>query len=134
MADHQVQALACESITDNRPDGPILDAFERRRRAYARIDQIGESATGRITAHEQALLSIIDAAEILIRSNLARTPAGAAVQLWCALSHCADLSREAHTAALAGDLTELELLVDELDWDAKLALAALRSLKAMGAN
>ncbi len=134
MADHGIPAHARNTTTTTRPDGPLLDAFERRRRAYERLDQIDKSPIGKIGAREQALLSIIDAAEIMIRSNLACTPAGAAVQLWCALWHSADISRAAQTAAAAGDVIELELLEDELDWDAKLMLAALRSLKEQEAN
>ena len=54
------------------------------------------------------------------------------IQLWTCLYHSVT-GREDDEAITRGDLERLEQIETRLDWNAKLALAALRSLRAMGA-
>lgn len=75
---------------------------------------------------EKGCWEIIDAAEAAIRAAVARTPAGAAIQVKVAFHHM--LTRRDDAAALmAGDLDHLENA--RLDWPERLVLSALRSLE-----
>lgn len=113
-------------------DEAILAAWERRAAAYARYNALphSEEPGGAYTPEEQAEWDIIDAAEEIIRSHVAATPQGVAVQLWAALQHTTDY-RWDDEACQRRDLTTLESRSDELDWNIRLVVAALRSLKSM---
>jgi hypothetical protein len=137
MDTHGIHARPYETTNTLPPDAPILDAWERRKSAYERLDGLALlecPGIGHVSPEEQDCLHTIDCAEILIRSNIAHTPAGIATQIWCSLSHFPDLSRAEQTATIRGDLVQLAAIEAGLDWNAQLAVAALRSLKMMEAN
>ena len=118
-------------------DAEMEAAWQRRQTAYAAynaqpVDQPGLEPGQVETPEEKRLWAIIDEAETVIRSTVAKTPRGVSIQLWCSLYHSVS-GREDDEAITRGDIDRLESLEDALDWNAKLALAALRSLKAMGA-
>ena len=118
-------------------DAKIEAAWERRQLAYAAynaqpVDQPGLQPGEVETPEEKRLWAIIDEAEEVIRSNVATTPRGVAIQLWCCLYHSV-AGREDDQAITRGDLDRLTALEGKLDWNTRLALAALRSLQAMGA-
>ena len=118
-------------------DAAIVEAWERRKAAYDVYNALpfaderrGQVITvGGYTPEEAAQWAIIDAAEDVIRSTVASTPEGVAIQLWTQLSHCCE--REDEAAALQRDLTHFEAQGDLLDWTERMTVAALRSLATM---
>lgn len=115
-------------------DAAILAAWERRQAAYVRYQVIpfADDESDPYSVEEKALWAIIDEAEEVIRSTVARTPKGVEIQLWVALYHSVS-GREDDEAITRGDLGRLVELEPTFDWNARLAFAALRSLHAMGA-
>jgi len=115
-------------------DSPIIAAWERRQAAYVRYQQnpFPEDANDPQAAEDAALWAIIDEAEEVIRSTAATTPRGVEIQLWVALYH-SFTSREDDAAITRGDLDHLATKEGTLDWGGRLAFAALRSVRAMGA-
>ncbi|WP_066807090.1 hypothetical protein [Sphingomonas asaccharolytica] len=110
------------------PDYAIEAAWERRQTAYAAFKVVDD------LAEEQRLWAVVDTAEEIIRSTNARTPKGVLIQLWCALYHStAALSQEQDDAVTRGDLDAVDAEDRMLDWNARLMIAAMRSLKAMEA-
>lgn len=136
----QVQAYICSKQGGDTPattercghtDAAILDAWERRKAAYARYNALPDNKRDfNRTPEEAAEWRIIDEAEELIRSTTARTPAGVATQLWVSLAHGSG-DKESDVALEQGDLEYFDQLGSGADWNVRLAVAALRSLKAM---
>ncbi len=138
----QVQDYICRKDGETAPvigatrghaaDAAILDAWERRRAAYARYSALPPcDAPGcAMSPQEAAEWEIIETAEEAIRSAVARTPRGVAIQLWTSLAHNTG-SNEADVAIERADLAYFDDLGDRADWNVRLAVAALRSLKAM---
>lgn len=128
-----IPALA-QGATFTDPDAALSKAWDRRQRAYAVYNAIPPNDTldgPSMTPEEIRLWEIIDTAEEVIQSTTARTPHGASIQLWCAL-HYSILRREDDDAVTRGDLAAIDRHDSELDWNARLVLAALRSLQTMG--
>lgn len=117
-------------------DAVIEAAFARRHEAYAAYNALpldsGPVVDGH-GPHELELWEIIDAAEHVIRTTTAKTPRGVMLQLWCAMYHCVD-DTENDEAVNRGDFAALDNLDNDLNWSARLMLAALRSLQAMEAQ
>lgn len=110
------------------PDYVIEAAWERRQTAYAAFKVVDD------LSEEQRLWAVVDTAEEIIRSTNALTPKGVLIQLWCALYHStAALSQEQDDAVTRGDLDAVDAEDRALDWNARLMVAAMRSLKAMEA-
>lgn len=63
---------------------------------------------------------------------MATTPRGVMLQLWCAMYHTVT-GREDDEALTRGDFAAIDRLDSGLDWNARLTLAALRSLQTMEA-
>lgn len=121
----------------NDPDAAIKAAWQRRQVAYAEYnslppDQPGLEEGECETPDEKRCWVIIDEAEEVIRSTKAKTVAGVTIQLWCALYHSVGLGIE-DAAITRGDFDWLAANDERLDWSARLALAAMRSLRSMGA-
>ena len=116
------------------PDQALLDAWDRRVAAFLRYNALPNSETpGDVyTPDEKAEWAIIDEAEEVIRSHVATTPAGVAVQLWSCLQHSMHY-RWSEAACLARNLGPIEARGQELDWNVRLIIAAIRSLIAIGA-
>ena len=110
-------------------DRVITEAFAKWQAAHRERSALPDGKD--IDEQERPFWNISDAAEELIRSTDATTPAGIAAKLWIALEHemalQADsrLARAADVSAFADDSGQ--------DWTVRLILSALRSLKAMGA-
>lgn len=119
----------------NEPDAAILEAWERRKaasRAYNALPfEEYVDIEGAYSPEEKEVLAIIDAAEEEIRSSIATTPRGVAIQLWVALHHLVT-SREDDAAANEADLDYFERQGDQADWNARMLVAAIKSLQAMG--
>lgn len=107
------------------PDGAILQAWEWRSSATASLKALP------LDGDEKGYEKIIDDTDVAIRKHVASTPQGVAVQLWAALDHMMHVGED-NDRVMAGDL---EALTDDatLDWDVRLIIAALRSLKSMEA-
>lgn len=124
-----------DRLSQTRSDEAILAAWERRRAAYGRYNALpfsDSSEPGDMTPEERAEWDQIDAADEVIREHVATTPEGAAVQLWIALQHSIT-QRDDEAACLRRDLGWFEAKGEGLDWNVRLVIAALRSLKAMEA-
>jgi len=114
------------------PDAAIIDAWERRLAGY---DLINSGVLVEDSLEDQACWTSIDAAEMEIRECTARTPRGAEIQLWTALYHMIDADVGADDLAMIrGDLAYFDDKEKRLDWNARLAFAAIRSLRSIGSH
>lgn len=135
MAENRLQALACETTNTTRPDGPLLDAWDRRNAAWARYEALPDTDLLHTNSAEAECIAIADAAEEIIRIETAATPRGVAIQLWLSLSHTSDASQRSVSELVnREDLASLLSQEDEFDYSTRMHLAALRSLASMGAN
>jgi hypothetical protein len=115
-------------------DARLEDAWARRADAFSVYSSLPhcEKDGEPYTPEERAQLAIIDEAEEVVRSAVAQTPRGVAIQLWTQLAHTVT-SREHEAAAHRRDLAYFEAQGDTLDWAERLTIAAIRSLVAMEA-
>lgn len=118
------------------PDRAIVAAWDRRAAAYARYNALPIAerveAPDYLSPEERAEWAIIDEAEAIIQATIAATPQGVACQVWTALHHSVT-GREDDAALHRADLAALEARGEDLDWNVRLLLTALRSLKSMEA-
>lgn len=91
----------------------------------------GDCPSGAYTPAEQAQWDEMDAAEAIVHKAIASTPKGVELKLWLALGHTLT-SREDDKAARDGNLAYFDAQDDHFDWNARLILSAIRSLRAMG--
>lgn len=130
MANGLIPAHARNTTVTTNPDVLILDAWQRRNAAWGRVDADPPLPS----AAEAEYIALADAAEEVIRTATAATPRGVEIQLWVSFSHVSD----AHQRSVSelGDREDLASLLsqeDEFDYSTRMLLAALRSLKSMGA-
>lgn len=121
------------SQTAAKGDIEIEAAWQRRVQAYAEFQSLPDDAEPVVDGYrpgERELWDVIDAAEEVIRSRVAKTPRGAMIQLWCVMYHSVT-GRDEDAAVTRGDFAALDHADSTLDWNARLTLAALRSLQAM---
>lgn len=114
-------------------DAQIEAAWQRRVQAYAEFQSLPDDAEPVVDGYrpgERELWNVIDAAEEVIRSHVAKTPLGAMIQLWCVMYHSVT-GRDEDAAVTRGDFAALDHADSTLDWNARLTLAAIRSLQAM---
>jgi len=114
-----------------KPDAELVAAWERRKAAFACYNALPfADEPGGDEEAEKGLWAIIDAAEEVIYQTPAKTPDGVSFKLLASLGHT--FTDKKHSdAANVGDLLAL-VVEDGLDWNEKLILSALRSLKTMG--
>jgi hypothetical protein len=116
-----------------KDDADILAAWGRRSLAHASYVMLpfSDCPSAAYTPEEREQVEIMDAAEIAIREAVATTPRGVSIQLWTALAHI-EQDRDTETALNIMDLDWF--LIDEgrFDWNVRLIIAALKSLRAMG--
>ena len=127
-----VAALVAVPAMATDHDAEIIAAWRTRKAAYSRYNVLPMAdGPGDMTPEERAEWAIIDKAEAIIRTSVARTPRGVAVQLWVAFQH--GLTSRADDAAAQS--ANLAYFADDsgLDWTQRMTLAALRSLAAQGA-
>lgn len=114
-------------------DTVLVEAWQRRSEAFAIYNALPCSETDDpYTPEEAAQWAIIDAAEETIRSAVATTPQGIAIQLWTQLSHNLT-KRDEEAAARRRDFAYFDARDDQFDWPDRLVIAALRSLQSMEA-
>ncbi len=127
-------------MSPNQTDSVILvafDAWKETTRAYHALPMDAPDRDGSTedeydhTSEEARLLAQIDGAEILIQHCKARTTRGVIAQLLVALQHI-ESDRETETTILDGDMDAIFAMDESFDWGARLVLAAIRSLQAMG--
>src|SRR3546814_17834215 len=81
------------TFTNN--DAAILAAWDRRAAAFAILQALPDNPRGDgETPERHAQWAIIDAAEAAIRSSVAATASGAAIQLWCDVVYLFDVSED----------------------------------------
>ena len=109
-------------------DAAIQAAWDRRAAAYEAYNLLPyDEAVGEYTPEEAAQWAIIDEAEKVIRSTVATSPIGVAIQLWTSLAHSLG-TRDDEAATLRRDLQYFDEREIELDWTDRLVIAAIRSL------
>lgn len=121
------------STTAPAPDAAILTAWQRHMEARARYDALpfSEVPGEGYTPEELAEWDEMDAAEAIVHNTVATTTKGVEVKLWLALGHTLT-DREEDKAARDGNLAFFDAQDDRFDWNARLILSAIRSLRAMG--
>ena len=117
------------------PDAVIIEAWDTARAArdhYNALpgDEIDPDPI--VAGAHRDQWAIIDRCEETIRSTVATTTKGAAIQFWTAIGHQVT-SRIDDEAVTRRDLADLTMREEDHDWTVRLALSALRSLEAMGA-
>ena len=128
-----VAALAAVPALATTHDIEIIEAWRTRKAAYARYNALPMAdEPGDMTPAERAEWAIIDKAEAVIRTAVAKTPRGVAVQLWVAFQHTLT-DRNDDAAAQSANLAYFADDIDR-DWTERMTLAALRSLAAQGAE
>lgn len=117
------------------PDASIMDALSSYREARATYNALPHSnVEGQdYTPAELAEWARMDAAEAEIRHRIATTPKGVEAKLWLALMHTQAL-KDDDDAAAAGDLAYFQAKESDLEWNERLILSAIASLRAMQAN
>lgn len=151
MAHHHIQAeSACAipcpvgsaSIDAHHPDITIIAAWERRRalwRCWRQIIAISANTPINVPAfdtpvEDKALREAMDFNEETVRSAVAKTRKGAELQAWCALhTGCEYTSEAIDDAMIQGDLAAMEAIEADLDWNSRLTLSVIRSLRALEA-
>ncbi|MBL9066493.1 MAG: hypothetical protein JNN10_09395 [Sphingopyxis sp.] len=114
----------------NKDDAAIIAAFDRRAAAFAKLGGLPDPVTtGSGTDEQTALWSVIDVAEAEICTSIATTARGAELQLWTAATYLFDTAEDEGPCYRA-DLDHFTAQGDRRDWKDRLALSALRSLRA----
>lgn len=111
-------------------DSALLGAWEQRCALFSSLETLPESDN--TTPEEAKIWEQIKAAEDVIRSQLATTPAGVSAQLFAGL-HGMSPDFPVDQASQIGSLAPLEAHESKMDRSERLLLAALRSLKSMEA-
>lgn len=114
-------------------DAAILAAWGRRSVASAIYSGLpfSECPNAAYTPEECEQVDVMDAAEIAICEATATTARGVEIQLWTALAHI-EMDRDAEAAINIMDLDWFMMDEGRFDWNVRLILSALRSLRAMG--
>ena len=124
-------AVAIPAAAYASEDAAILAAWDRRKAAYHAINSNPDLEPGE--PEEERYWAIVDEVEETIRAATAKTPLGVEVQLWMALYHSASMNADGDAIVLRGDLEALATIERGLDWNAKIILAAIRSVRSMAA-
>lgn len=120
-------------VIPGAPDAELIAAWERRMAAWVRYNALpfSELPDETHSPEEAECWAIIEDAEEVIRSSCAKSPRGVEIQLWTSLFHSASTSDDDNAAMERGDLGYFEGKGDSLNWNVRLAIAALKSLRAM---
>lgn len=127
---------SCIAYAATNPDADLIAAWDRRRAAYDTYNSLPEalsSEDGMSSPEEDGLWTIIDDADEIIRSTVAKTPRGVEIQIWSALYFVLHGLSEDDAAIHRGDLEYFASKERELNLSDRLALASIRSLRAMEA-
>jgi hypothetical protein len=130
MADISLQTPAAGATGD----AEILAAWERRKAAFERWQSLpfsGEDSD--MSPEQEECWEIIDSAEEVIRGAVAESPRGVEIQVWTALCHIVRGTTMEGAALTRRDLAYFEAHDEEADYNVRMTLAALRSLRTMGA-
>lgn len=119
-----------------KDDTAILAAWGRYREAkmaYNALPFDEGPVMGSYTPAELEQINIMDAAENELQTSTAATPEGTEPLLWLALLHMVDRNED-DTAACSGNLRYFLEKETSFDWEVRLILTAIRSLRAMGTS
>ncbi|KTE20597.1 hypothetical protein ATE67_10145 [Sphingopyxis sp. H050] len=123
---------APDGATDltTKNDAAILAAWERFAANRKAVGELREETPG-YEAKEERLWAAVHADEVFIGESTAKTLLGVEIQLWCIVSH--DVPQwEWELAVFRRDISAFDGLDEHLDWSTRVALQAIRSLRAMG--
>lgn len=124
------EADASKPAKPTASDNVIAAAWEQRRAAYSVLSV--QKAGAESSLDETKLWGLIKASEDDLQALVATSPSGVASQLWAAMHHVSP-ELGLNRACESGNLAALEEREGDLDICGRLILAALRSLKSMGA-
>lgn len=111
-------------------DADIIAAWERFAANRIAVGELRDDDPDYLE-REDRLWTAIGNDEALIGKTVAKTVVGAEIQLWCILSH--EVSGWANELAVfRRDVEHLDRIDSDLDWITRLALQAIRSLRAIG--
>lgn len=116
------------ATTFTNKDDDIYAAWERFSSNRLAIPELDDQSPD-YDEQEARLWDAIETDEAFIGNAIASTLLGAELQLWCILTHEADA--ESEPFALRCDLSHFDTHGGGLDWSPKLALQAIRSLRAI---
>lgn len=114
-------------------DAAIIEAWEARTEAFAKLPGLRPADTDDYTPDEEAQWAIIYAAEKVIHAGTASTPQGAEAQLWTSLYYLF-IDNEQVNATHRCDVDWFLTRDEDFDWSERLAFAAIRSMRAMQAE
>ncbi|MBU7587903.1 MAG: hypothetical protein KAF42_01680 [Sphingopyxis terrae] len=118
-------------IAPAKPDAEILAAWDRITAARAALAACPvHTGPGDYSPAERAQWDIIDAAEAVIRTTAATSPAGVEIQIWVGLIHVMN-DDGVEQAILRRDIDWFDERDGELDWFERLFVAGIRSLRSM---
>lgn len=116
------------ATTFTNKDDSICAAWERFSSNRLAVFDLDDQAPD-YDEQEARLWDAIETDEAFIGNAIAQTVLGAELQLWCILTHESDADSEPF--ALRRDLAHFDVHGSGLDWNPKLALQAIRSLRAI---
>jgi cytochrome c556 len=125
--------IAAAAVAQRDPDAAILQSWEARQAALARIEARGDYFDAE--EHSATDAAIYDGADALITRATASTPKGMLAQAWVALSYVQDSfsATNQRQNALIRRAAYSELLKEgeHLDWELRTILAVIRSLRTV---
>lgn len=130
MVDDSTSAPDGATTLSTNDDAEIIAAWERFAANRKAVGELREEDPA-YEAEETRLWDAVGEDEVFIATTAASTPLGIEIPLWCILSH--DVPQwEDELAVFRRDLDHLDRIDSQLDWTTRLALQAIRSLRAMG--
>lgn len=123
-------APAGATALSTKDDADIIAAWERFADNRKAVGELREEMPD-YEAEEERLWTAIGVDEALIGRSVAMTVVGAEIQLWCIVSH--DVPQwEWEMAVFRRDISYFDGIDEQLDWSTRMALQAIRSLRAIG--
>ncbi|GLK44456.1 MULTISPECIES: hypothetical protein [Novosphingobium] len=124
-------AFLPSSARAHADDAQILAAWSDRSSAYDRYHSLDRTvAEG---PQGDAIWAEIDRAEQTICDAVAMTPEGAEIQLWVAFHHTVGGTVADDDAIRRRDLNHFQAQSEDLDWNERMAVAALTSIRNLSA-
>lgn len=116
------------ALTITKAADQVEQAWQRIKDARAGISAIPDDDIGTETEAENNLWEVFDAAECAIRESETASRRHAEIKLWCAFLHSVNIARD-ESDVLAEDFDALSARDTSFDWNARLILSAIRSLR-----
>jgi hypothetical protein len=126
-----ILAVAPKSVIASDGDAIIMAAWSDRTSAYRRYHALDDATADGVQG--DAIWATIDRAEQTICNAVAKTPEGAEIQLWIAFHHTIGGTIADDDAIRRRDLDHFQARSEDLDWNERMAVAALTSIRNLSA-